>query len=85
MEERAAFILVLEGFLRDLQINREKHEFPEKSIMDMAETKEKRQHLLDTFFRVVCLQVLFTLSLELRKCPVNFNLKHNKNYSVEYH
>lgn len=56
MEEREGFIMALEGFLRDLQINREKHQFTEKTIMDEANTKEKRQELLDTFFRVVCLQ-----------------------------
>ena len=61
MEERSAFIKVLEDFLKGLQINREIHEFPAKAIMDMAETKEKRQHVLDTFFRVVCLQVFYYL------------------------
>ena len=51
----------LESFLRDIQVNREIHQFPEKSIMDGASTKEKRQVLLDSFFRVVCLQVISVL------------------------
>lgn len=62
MEERGGFIMTLEGFLRDLKINREKHQFTEKTIMDEANTKEKRQELLDTFFRVVCLQVCYFIA-----------------------
>jgi hypothetical protein len=53
--------MTLESFLRDIQVNREIHEFPEKSIMDGASTKEQRQVLLDSFFRVVCLQVISVL------------------------
>lgn len=59
-EERNGFTLQIEAFLRDLEINRETHEFDEKSIMDMAETKEERQKILDTFFRVICVQVCKT-------------------------
>lgn len=50
--------MALESFLRDLQVNRETHPFTEKTIMDEASTKEQRQELLDSFFRVVCLQVI---------------------------
>jgi len=53
--------MTLESFLRDLQVNREIHQFTEKTIMDEASTKEKRQELLDSFFRVVCLQVISVL------------------------
>ncbi|XP_021358388.1 dual oxidase 2-like isoform X2 [Mizuhopecten yessoensis] len=55
-EERDAFTQQIEAFLQEMGINREVHEFDEKSIMDMAETKEERQKILDTFFRVVCVQ-----------------------------
>ena len=56
VEERTAFVMTLESFLRDLQVSCETHQFTEKIIMDEANTKEKRQVLLDSFFRVVCLQ-----------------------------
>jgi len=53
--------MTLESFLRDIQVNRETHQFTEKIMMDEASTKEKRQVLLDSFFRVVCLQVISVL------------------------
>ena len=53
--------MTLESFLRDLQVSCETHQFTEKIIMDEANTKEKRQVLLDSFFRVVCLQVISVL------------------------
>lgn len=55
--EREKFKKNLDNFLVDLQIEREVHEFTEKSIFDNAQTKEERQKYLDKFFRVVCLQV----------------------------
>jgi hypothetical protein len=61
IEVRKVFVTTLESFLRDLKVNREIHQFTEKTIMDEASTKEKRQVLLDAFFRVVCLQVLSVL------------------------
>ncbi|XP_069137726.1 dual oxidase 2-like isoform X3 [Argopecten irradians] len=55
-DERDAFVTQLEAFLQGLGINREVHEFDEKSVLEMAETKEERQKVLDTFFRVICVQ-----------------------------
>ncbi|XP_033750428.1 dual oxidase 2-like isoform X2 [Pecten maximus] len=55
-EEREAFTHQLEAFLQEMGINREVHEFDEKSVFDLAETKEERQKILDTFFRVICVQ-----------------------------
>ncbi|XP_078313072.1 dual oxidase 2-like isoform X3 [Crassostrea virginica] len=55
-EERETFKKNLDNFLVDLHIEREVHEFTEKSIFDNAQTKEERQKYLDKFFRVICLQ-----------------------------
>lgn len=57
LEEREKFKKNVDNFLVDLQIEREIHEFTEKSIYDNAQTKEERQKYLDKFFRVICLQV----------------------------
>lgn len=56
LEEREKFKKNVDNFLVDLQIEREIHEFTEKSIYDNAQTKEERQKYLDKFFRVICLQ-----------------------------
>ncbi|XP_061164792.1 dual oxidase 2-like [Saccostrea echinata] len=56
MEEREKFKKNLDNFLVDLQIEREIHQFSEKSVYDNASTKEERQKYLDKFFRVICLQ-----------------------------
>lgn len=57
LEEREKFKKNVDNFLVDLQIEREIHDFSEKSIYDNAQTKEERQKYLDKFFRVICLQV----------------------------
>lgn len=65
LEEREKFKKNVDNFLVDLQIEREIHDFSEKSIYDNAQTKEERQKYLDKFFRVICLQV--------HKIDVNFS------------
>ncbi|XP_060062787.1 dual oxidase 2-like [Ylistrum balloti] len=55
-EERNSFINQLDAFLLEMGVNRERHELEEKSVIDLAETKEERQKILDTFFRVICVQ-----------------------------
>lgn len=57
LEEREKYKKNVDNFLVDLQIEREIHDFSEKSIYDNAQTKEERQKYLDKFFRVICLQV----------------------------
>ncbi|KAK6179799.1 hypothetical protein SNE40_012075 [Patella caerulea] len=56
MSERQTVVSHIEKFLQDLGINRERHEFKEETIMKDATSFDDRKELLDTFFKVVCLQ-----------------------------
>lgn len=84
LEEREKFKKNVDNFLVDLQIEREIHDFSEKSIYDNAQTKEERQKYLDKFFRVICLQVHeigVHFSFSLRHCCIDdhniFYYNHN--------
>ncbi|ESO87606.1 hypothetical protein LOTGIDRAFT_235056 [Lottia gigantea] len=56
LSERQTIVGNIEKFLQDLSINRERHEFTEATIMKDAVTFDDRKKLLDTFFKVICLQ-----------------------------
>ena len=61
---RATFTRALDEFLKTVGIDRNNHPMKESVILKEATNKEQRQIELDTFTRIVCLQVSYHTTLQ---------------------
>ena len=61
---RATFTRALDEFLKTVGIDRNNHPMKESVILKEATNKEQRQKELDTFTRIVCLQVSYHATMQ---------------------
>lgn len=71
MEDRAEFVQKLEAFLNSINVEMNQTHMRHDIIMNNAQTKEKRQKLLDKFFRIASLQAFQGTTEEMAMEPLD--------------
>ncbi|ESP00714.1 hypothetical protein LOTGIDRAFT_112352 [Lottia gigantea] len=81
LTERQEFVVDLEKFGGELNIEITRTEQAEKVILTTSNNRDDRQKILDAFFRVVCLQVQFFIELDFENEKSRFPLFHSPLFS----